>query len=76
MPSTHIHHAHSHIDGHGVYTEHQLSYEAIVLELLIPESHPGGINVYALLEGILQCVIYPNISVASLYQRLLQVTDE
>lgn len=55
------------VNAYSRYTEHQLSYGAIVLELLIPETHLGSVNVYVLLEGILQCIIFLNISVASLY---------
>lgn len=47
-----------------------------VLKLLIPENHPGSISVYVLLKELLLCIIFPKISVVSLYQRLLHVIDE
>lgn len=58
----------THTHTHFLHIHHQLFfYEAIVLELLIPESHLGNINVYVLLEELLLCIIFPKISLASLY---------
>lgn len=41
-----------HTHSHGRYTEHQLCYEAIVLEPLTPESHPRSISVYVLRKDL------------------------